>query len=71
MNSSFPEFYLSPTPLLRGEGLKNLRFSCPSISFQEREAGRERFIELTLICNKNSHKNYEYSKYQRFISIGS
>jgi hypothetical protein len=43
-----PEFDLSPTPLLRGEGLKTLMFSCPSISFQEREVGRERFIELTL-----------------------
>jgi hypothetical protein len=71
MNSIFPEFDLSPTPLLRGEGLKTLIFSCSSISFQEREVGRERFIELTLICNKNSHKNYEHSKYQRSISIGS
>jgi hypothetical protein len=42
------EFDLSPTPRLAGEGLKTLIFSCSSISFQEREAGRERFIKFTL-----------------------
>jgi hypothetical protein len=32
---------------LEGEGLKILIFSCSSLSSKEREAGRERFIELT------------------------
>jgi hypothetical protein len=38
----------SPQPLsCEARGAETLILSCSSISFQEREAGRERFIEFT------------------------